>query len=604
MEPQLEPLEPQDSQASKNQKKGPNLKGLGLVSVGAILLVSGIAIATSQLKNNTPTEETSTINILPVETVPVEPVESYEIQRTYTGVLSALRTSELGFERQGKVVAIAVSEGDRVTAGRTLATLDTKILETQRQQLLAQRNRARAQLQELQAGPRTEDIAAARARVAAARAQLQELQAGPRSEDIAAARARVDAARAQLQELQAGPRTQDIDAARARVAAARAQLEELQAGPRTESIDAARANIRDVEEQLELARKRSKRREELYEEGAISREQFDEAATSVRALEANLDAARSQLEELETGTRPEQLEAQKARLAEAQSLLEELLAGTRTEQVEAQKARLAEAQSELEELLAGTRTEQVEAQKARLAEAQSELEELLAGTRPEQLAAQRAAIEELDASIARVELEIDKSVLQAPFSGKISVKYIDEGAVVGAGQSVFRLVEDGAIEARIGVPVSVVSRLQPGSTQQLQINNKNYSAIVSAVLPELDSSTRTQTVLLKLEPAASLEVASGQVARLEVAQAIPTEGFWLPTAALVRGERGLWSCYLLRGAESELGEDVYRVERSFLEVLHTESDRVLVRGTLERGDRAIAGGTHRIVQGQLVRADF
>jgi hypothetical protein len=90
---------------------------------------------------------------------------------------------------------------------------------------------------------------------------------------------------------------------------------------------------------------------------------------------------------------------------------------------------------------------------------------------------------------------------------------------------------------------------------------------------------------------------------LEVTQTIPTEGVWLPTAALVRGERGLWSCYLLGGTEPELGEDVYRVKQSFLEVLHTESDRVLVRGTLEPGDRAIAAGTHRIVPGQLVRAE-
>ncbi|NEP45990.1 MAG: HlyD family efflux transporter periplasmic adaptor subunit, partial [Okeania sp. SIO2H7] len=175
---------------------------------------------------------------------------------------------------------------------------------------------------------------------------------------------------------------------------------------------------------------------------------------------------------------------------------------------------------------------------------------------------------------------------------------------VGAGQSVFRLVEDGAIEARMGVPVSAVSQLQPGSSQQLQVGNKKYSAIVSSILPELDSSTRTQIVLLKLEPGASLEVTWGQVARLEVTQMVPAEGFWLPTEALVRGERGLWSCYLLRGADSDRGEDIYQVEQSFLEVLHTESDRVLVRGTLERGDRAIAGGTHRIVPGQLVRAEF
>jgi multidrug efflux pump subunit AcrA (membrane-fusion protein) len=85
---------------------------------------------------------------------------------------------------------------------------------------------------------------------------------------------------------------------------------------------------------------------------------------------------------------------------------------------------------------------------------------------------------------------------------------------------------------------------------------------------------------------------------LELAQTIAVSGYWLPTTALVRGVRGLWSCYVLGTSEQN---DAFRVERRDVEVLHTESDRVLVRGTLQSGDRVVMSGTHRLVSEQLVR---
>ena len=113
------------------------------------------------------------------------------------------------------------------------------------------------------------------------------------------------------------------------------------------------------------------------------------------------------------------------------------------------------------------------------------------------------------------------------------------------------------------------------------------------------------TVVLTLDKSAAREVSSGQVARLELAETIFTSGYWLPTTALVRGGRGLWSCYVT-GEPAELESlptnmnQPFRVERRDVEVLHTESDRALVRGTLQPNDQVIVNGTHRLVLGQLV----
>ena len=68
------------------------------------------------------------------------------------------------------------------------------------------------------------------------------------------------------------------------------------------------------------------------------------------------------------------------------------------------------------------------------------------------------------------------------------------------------------------------------------------------------------------------------------------------------GERGLWSAYVVTLPASPSAQGAgSRVARRDVEVLHTEGDRVLVRGMLQPGDRVIASGTHRIVPGQVVR---
>lgn len=433
------------------------LKRWGLLSAGAIALlsVSGVAISLIyQAKDNPQSETSSQITILPVETIGVELVKSYEVSRTYTGEVASFRASELGFERAGKLIWLGIDRGDKVSVGTPIAKLDTSNLEAQRLQLIAQKDQAIALLKELQAGPRTERIAA------------------------------------------------------------------------------ARASVRDIEQLLALEGKRRSRREYLYTEGAISKEQLDEVAFNANALSERLQAANSNLNELVNGTRSEQLEAQ------------------------------------------------------------------------------QAVVRQLEARIKDLEIIISKSTIKAPFTGTISARRFDEGSVVNAGQAVVRLVENAKPEVEIGIPLQEIYQLQPGSKQRVKIGDKTYQAKLSSILPEVDPATRTRTAILDLEPSAASLVAPGEVARLKSAKTIATKGYWLPVTALVRGDRGLWSCYALMEVEksqnaslalSESTAKTYRVERRNIEVLHTQNERVLVRGMLKEGDSIIVNGTHRIVPNQLVR---
>ena len=471
------------------------------------------------------TSESSLANILSVQATPIKLVNSYSVSQSYTGVVEAKRTSELGFEQSGLLKFIYVEEGKKVGKGEAIAQLDTSQTQAQKSVLIAQKERAIATLKELQTGPRVEVIAATRASLAQEKAKLQELQTGPRVEVIAATRASL---------------TQE-----------QAKLQELQTGTRTEDIEAARSVVLDLEEQVELAQLREKRREELYKQGAISQEQLDVASTETDTLNARLKRGRSELEKLQTGTRREQIEAQKARVRQVQS----------------------------------------------------QLDELIAGTRPEQIEAQKAEVKRFEAQISEIDVVLRKSILYAPFTGTISVRHLDEGVVVNATQAVVRLVEDGERKVRVGVPPTQASRLRIGSLEEVRIAQKTLSAQVLSILPEVDSMTRTQSVILALPQA----IAPGTIVKLELNQIETVTGYWLPTSALVWGERGLLACFALVSPQKSdlvIPPLTYQTEKRMVEVLHTEGDRSLVRGLLKPGELVVTTGTNQLVPGQLVRYRF
>lgn len=167
------------------------------------------------------------------------------------GVLVASGTVEatdarLGFQAPGRLAEVAVREGDEVAAGTVLARLDSASARARRDQAAAQVEAARAQLADLLAGARSQEIAEARAAAAAARDRLAD--------------ARRDVERTRfLHEGGAAPR-EALD--KAELAASQAQsqltqaeerLELLEAGPRRERVEARRAAVSQAEAALSAA---------------------------------------------------------------------------------------------------------------------------------------------------------------------------------------------------------------------------------------------------------------------------------------------------------------------------------------------------------------
>ncbi|MCA9039926.1 MAG: efflux RND transporter periplasmic adaptor subunit [Planctomycetaceae bacterium] len=337
-------------------------------------------------------------------------------------------------------------------------------------------------------------------------------------------------------------------------------------------------------------------------------------------VEANAPLAKLEADRLEI-----QKKQTKAQLEQAQARLNELIAGPRVQTIKAKRDQVAELTAMRDLALgkkkrsdklfqSGAITDQEQDEyyydylsvESRLSSAQEELNELEEGTREEQITAQQAVVDELNAALASIEIDLEDTELKAPFAGTIVSRQIDEGEVVTAGQPVFELVEDQALEVWVGVPVEQTSLLAEQTEFEVTINNKKFPVKRTSLIPRLNRETRTQSVLFHFaEDAQTDHIYPGQIARFHFAETIQESGFWVPTDALVRGTRGLWSCYTLAPVEplqtTAKRATIYELKRRDVEELYTRDGNVFVTGTLQAGDLLLTHGAHRVVQGDRVR---
>jgi len=209
----------------------------------------------------------------------------------------------------GKITSLRVDEGDPVRPNDILAQLDSDELAAQVQQ--------------------------AEAVLASARANLAELLAGTRPEDIRRAQAQYQAATQAQQQAQA-------------------HYDLVKAGPRAEEIAQLRAAVRQAEVALADAERELVRLQGLENQGAVARQQVDLQRTRRDSAAAQLDAARERLRAAEVGSRPQEIAAAAAALRQAQdqmravkAALDLVVAGPRAETIEAARARVAQAEAVL-----------------------------------------------------------------------------------------------------------------------------------------------------------------------------------------------------------------------------------------------------------------
>ena len=212
---------------------------------------------------------------------------------------------------------------------------------------------------------------------------------------------------------------------------------------------------------------------------------------------------------------------------------------------------------------------------------------------------QLEAVRTIESQIARIQIDIQKSRLLAPYDGIVAQRLVDEGTVIQPGEVIVELLETDRMEIRVGVDPVTAETLGIGQVLKVSAGNHALDAEITSVLPLRNSQTRTVSTILSVTDDGKT-LRHGDLIEIPLKKTVEEAGFWLPRNALTENARGLWSCFVAVPIKENL-RTARTIERRELELIYQENDRVYVRGTLSDGEAVVVNGLHRLVPGQNVK---
>ena len=209
------------------------------------------------------------------------------------------------------------------------------------------------------------------------------------------------------------------------------------------------------------------------------------------------------------------------------------------------------------------------------------------------LTAERTAQARLEAqrSMAQMQqLRLKQTQVLAPDAGVISSRSATVGAVLPAGQELFRMIRQGRLEWRGEVAASDMAALKPGMPVVVTpANGAGLKGTVRMVAPTVDPQTRNGIVFVDLP--ASGTARAGMFARGEF-EVGSGSGLTLPQSAVML--RDGFSYVLRVGPDSKVTQAKVSVGRRV-------GDRIEITAGLDAAARVVAAGGGFLGDGDTVR---
>jgi RND family efflux transporter MFP subunit len=368
----------------------------------------------------------------------------------------------------------------------------------------------------------------------------------------------------------------------------------LRSGSTQEEIDQARAQIEDARARVELTEERVQRNRALVEQGAISRDRFDEVVTENRRANADLERTQERLAQLQENRR-EQIEQAQAQVAEAREALQLQQSGARPEEIARAEAQVAEAREALQLQQSGARPEEIARAEAQVEERRQELRELQNGTRPEEIAQAEAQLAEAIAQVRALEVELQDTNVLAPFAGIIGDIPVKLGDYVKAGDKITTLTQNDELELRMEIPLERGSELKLGLP--VEISDAEGEALtqgrITFVSPTVNQDS--QTILAKATFRNNGELRDRQFVRAKVIWSQRPNAIVVPTTAVIfQGQQ--------RFIFVAQGSDPMVAKRKSLELGLIKGDRAEVVQGLVPGDRIVVSGIQKLGDGAPIMA--
>lgn len=442
---------------------------------------------------------------------------------------------------EGEIEEIDVEVGDEVEQGERLARLDDERYRAELRQAEAQVDAAEAELKRMERGATPEELEQVRAQVEEARISVE------------GASQEVDYAREIYEERT--PDDLELEQIENELEQARVQL------------DMAEKEKKQARLGYEEARDNYERMASLYEEGAISEQQYEEVKNARDRAETQLEMAEEGLRQAEIGVSG----------AESVHEMTEDLYDFRVE----------------EEQMVDQAETQYEAAGAALEGAEAMLTEAERGPTEEELEAARAQVEQARAGLDMARTVHDNTVVEAPADGVIARVEAEEGSMASPETPIAYLINLDEIQATATVNEPHIGTLEAGEKARVEVNalpGHEFTGTISSVAPMSGEEGGFPVEVSVANP--DHDIKAGMRGRLELTTAGEEEAVLVPADAVFTPDDG--------GEDAVFVAEDGRARRQTVTTGIRQNDRLQINSGLSPGKEVILYDHARLEDGMEV----
>jgi RND family efflux transporter MFP subunit len=210
------------------------------------------------------------------------------------------------------------------------------------------------------------------------------------------------------------------------------------------------------------------------------------------------------------------------------------------------------------------------------------------------VSAARSNIAAAEANLARLNEIQSYRIVKAPFEGVITLRNVDVGALVNAGNTLlYRIAQTRVLRTYVNVPQTNADSIQAGQAAQLTVSNlpgRRFTGTVARTANALDPNSRTMLVEVQV-PNSDGALLPGMYAQVDFSSARTDPPLVLPSDALiVRAE----------GTLVAVVRPDHTIHFQKIQVGRDYGDRLEVVSGLQPGDSVIANPSDIVREGAQV----
>ena len=315
-----------------------------------------------------------------------------------------------------------------------------------------------------------------------------------------------------------------------------------------------------------------------------------EFVQKVREVEAKVAQAKASADEIEAGTRSEDVRQAEEAVKQAQSRYDN--AKAQRERMEALFKKQIISKKDFDN--ADTECAVCDAQ---LSSSQERLKQLKEGARQEVKEGSRARLKEMEAILAQEQIRLQNTQIVAPFAGEIIRRYVDGGSLVSSSTPVVTLIHLETLKVVANVLEKDVGLVKPGMKAKILTEaypEKPFEGTVVRINKALDLATRTLQAEINIPNPGHL-LKPGMFAKVEMILKEKPDALTVPKDAVLR-EEGKEFVFVVEGNQAFRKPVLTGIEReNLIEIVEgvKEGDKIVIRGQESLRDRS----TIRIVEG-------